>query len=86
VKYPEGSGGNIKKHLHLDKENFKKKKKRAIIQILNPWDSLCLPVPLSSPFSMLRNLKFPTLSGRRNGCGCEKEIDKLWTRNNKPKP
>jgi hypothetical protein len=42
VKYPEGSGGNTKKHLHLDKENFKKKK-RAIVQIVNPLDSLCLP-------------------------------------------
>jgi hypothetical protein len=41
VKYPEGSGGNAKKHLHLDKENFKKKK--AIVQIVNLWDSLCLP-------------------------------------------
>jgi hypothetical protein len=26
VKYPEGSGGAKMKHLHLDKENFKKKK------------------------------------------------------------
>jgi hypothetical protein len=43
VKYPEGSGGAKKKHLHLDKENFKKKKKQAIVQIVNPWDSLCLP-------------------------------------------
>jgi hypothetical protein len=42
VKYPEGSGGNIKKHLHLDKENFKMSK-RAIVQIVNPQDSLCLP-------------------------------------------
>jgi hypothetical protein len=42
VKYPEGSGGVKMKHLHLDKENFKKKK-RAIVQIINPWDSLCLP-------------------------------------------
>jgi hypothetical protein len=41
VKYPEGSGGSKFKHLHLDKENFKKK--RAIVQIINPWDSLCLP-------------------------------------------
>jgi hypothetical protein len=42
VKYPEGSGGNIKKHLHLDKEKFKNKK-QAIVEIVNPWDSLCLP-------------------------------------------
>ena len=42
VKYPEGSGGNKKKHLHVDKEKFKKSK-RAIVQIDNPWDSLCLP-------------------------------------------
>jgi hypothetical protein len=41
VKYPEGSGGSKFKHLHLDKENFKKK--RGIVQIVNPWDSLCLP-------------------------------------------
>jgi hypothetical protein len=42
VKYPEGSGGAKMKHLHLDKEKFKRSK-RAIIQIHNPWDSLCLP-------------------------------------------
>jgi hypothetical protein len=43
VKYPEGSGGGrLQQHLHLDKENFKKKK-RAIVQIKNPEDSLCLP-------------------------------------------
>jgi hypothetical protein len=32
VKYPEGSGGSKLKHLYLDKEKFKKKK-RAIVQI-----------------------------------------------------
>jgi hypothetical protein len=42
VKYLEGSGGKVKKHLHLDKENFKKKK-QSIVRINNPWDSLCLP-------------------------------------------
>jgi hypothetical protein len=42
VQYPEGSGGNIKKDLHLDKQKFKSSK-RAIVQIQNPWDSLCLP-------------------------------------------
>jgi hypothetical protein len=42
VKYPEGSGGSKMKHLHVDEEKFKKKK-RGIIQIDNPWDSLCLP-------------------------------------------
>jgi hypothetical protein len=42
VKYPEGSGGNAKKHLHLDKEMFKRSK-QAIVQIVNPWDFLCLP-------------------------------------------
>jgi hypothetical protein len=42
VKYPEGSGGKKFKHLHLDKENFKKKK-QSIVQIHNPKDSLCLP-------------------------------------------
>jgi hypothetical protein len=42
VKYPQGSGGNLKKHLHLNKENFKSSK-RAIIRIKNPWDSLCVP-------------------------------------------
>jgi hypothetical protein len=41
VKYPQGSGGAKFKHLHLDKENFKKK--RAIVRIDNPQDSLCLP-------------------------------------------
>jgi hypothetical protein len=42
VKYPEGSGCSIFKHLHLDKEKIKKSK-RAIVQINNPWDFLCLP-------------------------------------------
>jgi hypothetical protein len=42
VKYPEGSGGAKMKHLHLDKEKFKRSK-RAILQINNPQDSLCLP-------------------------------------------
>jgi hypothetical protein len=42
VKYTEWSGGVKFKHLHLDKEKFKKKK-QAIVQIRNPWDSLCLP-------------------------------------------
>ena len=42
VQYPQGSGGVKKKHLHLDKEKFKKKK-QAIVEIVNPWDSLCLP-------------------------------------------
>jgi hypothetical protein len=30
VKYPEGSGGNRKKHLHLDKEKFKKSQSHSI--------------------------------------------------------
>jgi hypothetical protein len=30
VKYPEGSGGAKMKHLHMDKEKFKKSK-RAIV-------------------------------------------------------
>jgi hypothetical protein len=42
VQYPEGSGENAKKDLHLDKEICKTSKK-AIIQIHNPWNSLCLP-------------------------------------------
>jgi hypothetical protein len=66
VKYPEGSGGSKLKHLHLDKENFKKSK-RAIVQIQNPWDSLCLPRAIVVTLFMPRNLKFPTRSGRRNG-------------------
>jgi hypothetical protein len=41
VKYPEGSGGAQRKHLHLDKEHFKKAK-QSIIRINNPQDSLCL--------------------------------------------
>jgi hypothetical protein len=40
-KYPEGSGGAQRKHLHLDKDKFKLSK-RAIVQINNPQDSLCL--------------------------------------------
>ncbi|XP_048775446.2 uncharacterized protein LOC125680045 [Ostrea edulis] len=43
VKYPQGSGGGVKrKHLHVDKEKFKTSK-RAIVRINNPDDSLCLP-------------------------------------------
>jgi hypothetical protein len=41
VKYPQGSGGSKFRHLHLNKENFKKK--QAIVQIHNHWYSLCLP-------------------------------------------
>jgi hypothetical protein len=33
VKYPEGSGGAKKKHLHLDKENFKKKKRAIVVNL-----------------------------------------------------
>jgi hypothetical protein len=66
VKYPEGSGGKRKKHLHLDKEKFKSSK-RAIIQIQNPWDSLCLPRAIVVTRLHAQNLKFPTRSGRRNG-------------------
>jgi hypothetical protein len=42
VKYPQRSGGGKFKLLHRDKEKFKKSK-RAIVQIHNPQDSLCLP-------------------------------------------
>lgn len=41
VQYPEGNGGNKKKHLLINKENFKKSK-RSIVSIQNT-DSLCLP-------------------------------------------
>jgi hypothetical protein len=37
-----GAAETEKNHLHLDKDNFKKTK-QAIVQIVNPWDSLCLP-------------------------------------------
>jgi hypothetical protein len=42
VKYPEGSGCTKMKHLHLNKEKFQRSK-RAILQIQNPRDTLCLP-------------------------------------------
>jgi hypothetical protein len=83
VKYPEGSGCTKFKHLHLDKEKFKKKK-RAIIQTVNPWDSLCLPRALVVARYHVQSPKFPTRSGRRNGRGCEKGITILLTRNDKP--
>lgn len=41
VQYPQGSGGNKKKHLYTNKEKFKKGKK-SILSIQNT-DSLCLP-------------------------------------------
>lgn len=41
VQYPVGSGGDKKKHLLINKENFKKSKK-SIVSIQNT-DSLCLP-------------------------------------------
>lgn len=41
VQYPEGGGGNKKKHLLVNKENFKKGK-QSIVSIKNT-DSLCLP-------------------------------------------
>lgn len=40
-QYPEGSGGDRKKHLLINKENFKNSKK-SIVSIQNT-DSLCLP-------------------------------------------
>jgi hypothetical protein len=61
VKYPEGSGGAKMKHLHLDKENFKKSK-RAIIQINNPWDSLCLPHALVEEEELQEKLNDSTLA------------------------
>jgi hypothetical protein len=66
VKYPEGSGCTKMKHLHLDKEKFKKSK-RAIFQINNPWGSLCLPVLLLSTVFMPRNPKFQTPTLTKNG-------------------
>jgi hypothetical protein len=68
VKYPEGSGGNIKKHLHLDKENFKKKK-QAIVQIHNPQDSLCLPRAIVVTRLHAQNPKFPIPTLTQNGNG-----------------
>jgi hypothetical protein len=83
VKYPEGSGGNAKKHLHLDKEEFKKKK-RAIIRINNPEDSLCLPRALVVARLHAQKPDLPDPDFNKNGSGCEKEITIPSTRNNKP--
>jgi hypothetical protein len=55
VKYPQGSGGAQKKHLHLDKEKFKKSK-QSIVQIHNPWDSLCLPRAIIEEKELQENL------------------------------
>jgi hypothetical protein len=41
VNCPKGSGGAKRNHLHPDKEKFKRSK-QAIVQIVNPRDSLCL--------------------------------------------
>lgn len=41
VQYPQGSGGNKKKHIYTNKEKFKNGKK-SILSIQNT-DSLCLP-------------------------------------------
>jgi hypothetical protein len=82
VKYPQGTGGNLKKHLHLNKENFKKK--QAIIEIKNPWDSLCLPRALVVTRLHAPKPKFQTRSGRRNDCGCEKEMYVVLTKNDRP--
>ncbi|XP_052681401.1 uncharacterized protein LOC128162281 [Crassostrea angulata] len=42
VKYPQGSGGQSVKHLHSNKEKFKKGK-RSVLKIENLGDHLCLP-------------------------------------------
>jgi hypothetical protein len=61
VKYPEGSGGKAKKHRHLDKEKFKKKK-QVIIQIQNPWYSLCLPHSVVEEEELQEKLNNSTLA------------------------
>lgn len=42
VKYPQGSGGQKVRHLHANKEKFKKGK-RSVLKIKNVGDHLCLP-------------------------------------------
>lgn len=42
VKYPQGSGGQYIKHLHTNKEKFKKGK-TSELKIENLGDNLCLP-------------------------------------------
>lgn len=42
AKYPQGSGCQSVKHLHTNKEKFKKGK-RSVLKIENLGDHLCLP-------------------------------------------
>jgi hypothetical protein len=66
VKYPEGSGGNAKKHLHLDKKTLRRPKEPSSRS--TTLGILCVyPVLSLLPVFIPRNLKFPTRSGRRNG-------------------
>jgi hypothetical protein len=65
VKYPEGSGGAKMKHTWI-KKNLKRRSNPS--SRLTTAEILCAClVPLLSPVFMPRNLKFPTLGGRRNG-------------------
>jgi hypothetical protein len=71
LKYPQGSGGAKRKHLYLDKEKIRKSK-RAIVEIVNPSVSLCLP----------RAIVFTCLYTQKPGVPCP-DFDKKWTQRRK---
>lgn len=75
VQYPQGSGGNKKKHLYTNKEKFKNGKK-SILSIQNT-DSLCLPraIVVARLHSKKHQRTLELLTpGKNNGSGYKKPI------------
>lgn len=83
VQYPQGSGGNKKKHLYTNKEKFKKGKK-SILSIQNT-DSLCLPRAIVVARLHSKNHRTPELltPGKNNGSGYKKPIVEVQFKRNK---
>jgi hypothetical protein len=72
VKYPEGSGGNLKKTSSLAwTRKILRRRREPSCRLSTPGILCACPVPLLLPVFMPRNLKFLTRSGRRNGNGCD---------------
>jgi hypothetical protein len=74
-----------RKCLHLNKENFKKKK-RATVQIPNPQDSLCLPRAIVVVRLHAQKPEVPDPDFAKNGNELDRGITILSTRNDKPLP
>jgi hypothetical protein len=65
-------------------KKISKRRREPLCKSSTPGILCVYPVLLSSPVFMPRNLKFPAPTLTKNGCGCEKGITILSTRNDKP--